>query len=526
MVITVSSGEGRVSTPRRHLALRFVVVFLTAVSLIDLLSMLVVVGLHAYSPAAVATWVLAPMTFILAGASSAAVVLATLYALLSYPAHRATILLLALIVLGLLGAHLYTINLPDTANCHDSTKNVDGCIMDEVYYVPAAQTLLAGDKCAPYADNCNLEHPFLSKAFIAAGIAIFGNDVFGWRFFEALLGTFSIPILFGICWSITKNERLALYAAFLLAFETLFFVHSSIAVIDISAIFFALIGFLFYFTKVRWWKLDHIGLASIAFGLSALSKETAIILLLALVVYHALFGEGSWARRFLTTMELFLSVFLVFAVGLQVYDSLFGSGSATTFLGQIDFILKYGASLTTNPSSPGWVDSILKTPITPLNWVTYYSPIGYLITNVNVTTPTGSYNYVAAGYYGITNQFEVWMVYMWGAYTVYLWRKSKGEQFTSEPDARDFRLARAALVWFLVVFLGYVALYFYGRVTYPYYFIQAVPALAMGAAYFLTRSWFPKPIAYVVLGGVFLWFFIFYPDKSFLPQQVRVWLGH
>ena len=167
--------------------------------------MLVVVGLHAYSPAGVATWVLAPMTFILAGVSSAAVVLAELYALLSYPAHRTTILLLALIVLGLLGAHLYTINLPDTANCHDNTKNVDGCIMDEVYYVPAAQTLLSGEKCAPYADNCNLEHPFLSKAFIAAGIAIFGNGVFGWRIFEVLLGTFSIPLLFGICWSITKN---------------------------------------------------------------------------------------------------------------------------------------------------------------------------------------------------------------------------------------------------------------------------------------------------------------------------------
>jgi len=93
-------------------------------------------------------------------------------------------------------------------------------------------------------------------------------------------------------------------------------------------------------------------------------------------------------------------------------------------------------------------------------------------------------------------------------------------------DARDFRLARLALLWFLIVFVAYVALFFFGRVTYPYYFIQAVPALAMGAAYFLSRGWFPQGIAYIVLAGVFLWFFIFYPDKSFLPEQFRAWLGH
>ncbi len=526
MVITVPSPEGRVSAPQRYLALRFIVVFLSALSFIDLFSMLAVVVLHASSPATVSTSILAPMTFVLAGASSAAVVLALAYALLSYPAYRTTILLLALIVLGLLGAHLYTINLPDTANCHDATKNVDGCIMDEVYYVPAAQTMLSGEKCAPYADNCNLEHPFLSKAFIAAGIAIFGNGTFGWRIFEALLGRFSVPVLFGVCWAITRNARLALYASFLLAFETLFFVHSSIAVIDVSSIFFGLLGFLFYFAKVRWWKFSTITLTAIAFGLSALSKETAIMLLLVLVGYHLLFGEGSRELRLMSTMELILLIFLVFAVGLQIYDSLFGSGSASNFLGQIDFILRYGASLTMTSSSQGWIDTIFKTPITPLNWITYYSPIGYLITSVKVTSGSTSYSYVSAGYYGITNQFEVWLIYFWGAYVVYLWWKTRGTTFASEPQGRDFRMARLALLWFLVVFLAYVALYLYGRITYPYYFIEAVPALAMGSAYFLTRSWFPRGISYIVLAGVFLWFFIFYPDKSFLPDQVRVWLGH
>jgi len=515
-----------VSGPQRYLALRFIVVFLAAVSLVDLLLALVVVSTHAYAPASVATGALAPMTFILAGTSSAAAALGLAYALLAYPAYRKTVFLLALIVLGLLAAHLYTINLPDAANCSDSSKGVQGCIMDEVYYVPAAQTMLSGEKCAPYADNCNLEHPFLSKAFVAAGIAIFGNTAFGWRIFQVILGTFSVPVIFGICWAITKNQRLSLYAAFLLAFETLFFVHSSIAVIDVGAIFFSLLGFLFYFAKARWWKFDTMILTGISFALAALTKETAIFLALVLFLYHLFFAPGTRREIIVSTTELVLSVFLVFAVGLQIYDGAFGAGSATNFIGQVDFILRYGGSLTMTPTSQGWIDPVLHSPITPWNWITYYSPVGYLVTSVKVTVGANSFTYVSAGYYGVTNQFEVWLVYLWGGYTAYLWWKTRGKAFASESDANEFRVARLAILWFLVVFLGYVALFYYGRITYPYYFISAVPSLAIGGAYFLTRSWFPRPVAYIFLAGVFLWFFIFYPDKAFLPTQVRVWLGH
>ncbi len=510
----------------RHPALRFVVAFLAAVSFVDLFAMLVIVGLHAYFPAGVATGELSPMTFVLAGASGSALVLSLAYALLAYPSRRRTLLLLSLLVLGLLGAHLYTINTPDTANCNDTAKNVQGCVMDEVYYVPAAQTMLSGEKCAPFQVNCNLEHPFLSKAFIAAGIAVFGNGTFGWRIFNVILGTFSIPVLFGLCWTVTKNERLSLYAAFLLAFETLFFVHSSIAVIDVGAIFFSLLGFLFYFAKARLWKLSHVSLAGIAFGVAVLCKETAALLFIMLIYYHLFYAEGNRGAVARSTAVLCAWTFLVFAVGMQIYDGAFGAGTATTFIGQTYFILGYGASFVMTPTNRGWLDSVFNTPITPLNWVTYYSPVVYLVTTVKVTAASGNYSYASAGYYGVTSQIEVWLVYLWGAYTVYLWWKTKGKTFALESEAREFRLGRLALVWFLVVFLGYVALYFYGRVTYPYYLIEAAPALAMGAAYLLTRGWFPRPVAYLLLAGVFIWFFVFYPDKSFLPTQLRVWLGH
>ena len=120
------------SAPSRYLALRFIVVFLTALSLIDLLWMLLIVGYHAYHPAAVATGILAPMTFILAGASSAAGVLALAYALLSYPAYRKTLFFLTLIILGIFGAHLYTINLPALYTTHSLSGQIGGTARDDV----------------------------------------------------------------------------------------------------------------------------------------------------------------------------------------------------------------------------------------------------------------------------------------------------------------------------------------------------------------------------------------------------------
>ena len=512
---------------QRYLGLRFAALLLLAISLVDLLLMVGLTGIHAARPGLFSPDVLAPMTFILAGASFGSAVLAFLYAMLRYPQYRGTILALVLILSAVLAAHMYTIGLPSTANCHDSGKNVDGCIMDEVYYVPSAQTLLSGEKCAPYADNCNLEHPFLSKAIIAAGIAIFGNNVFGWRIFEVLLGTFSIPLVFGICWAITRNARFSLFASFLLAFETLFFVQSSITVIDIHAIFFGLLGILFYVADVHWWRFSRTTLAGIAMGLSALSKETSIFLLLVLVGYVLLMSGGGRRQRMVTSLELLLTVFVVFAVGLQAYDSLFGSGTATTFVGQISFILSYGKSLV----GPGWKDAVLAALlhidtyyITPLNWITYYSPIGYLVTNVSVTGPTGSYTYVAAGYYGIADQFMVWLTYLWGGIVAYYVIKKRASSMDAEW-VRDFQLAKFALLWFLIIFGSYAALFLYGRVTYPYYFIQAIPGIAIGCAYLLSRQWFPREVAYMVLLGVGFWFFLYYPDKAFLPNQLRVWLG-
>jgi predicted membrane-bound dolichyl-phosphate-mannose-protein mannosyltransferase len=525
--------------------LRFWCLFLAILAIIDLMLMLVLVVLHAAHPSSVPVVVLDPLTYILAGSSAASVVLGTLWFAMRYPEHRKVIAVLVLITLGIMVAHLYTINTPPTSQCFDSGTGVQGCVMDEIYYVPAAQALLSGEKCGPYLDNCNLEHPFLGKAIIAAGIAIFGDTVFGWRFFVALLGTASIPVVFGICWKVSKDSTLSIFAAFLLAFETLFFVQSSIAVIDIQFIFFGLLAFLAYVANFHFWKFDRYIVSGILLALSALAKELAIFMVAFLVFYNLVFGTGSRLSRTISSAKMFAVTAILFCAGLELYVVLFGASNLHSFVGDIQYILSYGASLKCSASGCGWsfFANSAAPYITPFDWLIYYFPVGYDVVRVTVSSAGSSYSYVSVGYFGVPNWLETWFVWLWVPYVVYLgykgWKAKRlvgplTEQTTLDsPDvpvdaaeSSSFRLARFALFWFLFTYLPYIFLFFYGRVTYPYYILSALPALAIGTAYLLSRKWFPREVAYIFLAGVFAWFFIFYPDKSFLPTQLRVLLGH
>jgi hypothetical protein len=87
------------------------------------------------------------------------------------------------------------------------------------------------------------------------------------------------------------------------------------------------------------------------------------------------------------------------------------------------------------------------------------------------------------------------------------------------------KFAALALVLFLWSYLPYIVLWIYGRVTYPFYILPAVPAIATGAAYFVTRDWFPRHVSWFYLAAAFSWFFWYFPLKDFLPVFLRAALG-
>jgi 4-amino-4-deoxy-L-arabinose transferase-like glycosyltransferase len=442
--------------------------------------------------------------------------------------HRPIIFIL-LLTLAVLTMHLYTINAPSTADCFDHAKNVPGCIMDEVYYVPSAQGLLAGNQCAPYADSCNLEHPPLAKGLIAAGIATFGLNTFGWRISTVLLGTLSIPLLFVLVLVMKGTTRLAYVASLLLAADTMFFAQSSAALIDVQPVFFTLLSFIAYFAAVRVWKFDKYIVAGALMGLAVLSKETAVFMLGALVTYDALTARKGVKEWAIATLKMSVVAGGIFILGLQAYDTLYAASSFPTFIQHIRFMLSYGSSLTGPlkcqpaagyfclfPNDPGGA------PILPIHWLVFFTPTTYYGTTVS----SGSLSWVGIGYYGVPNMLTVWLVYFWVPLLFYtFYRERKTGLPSLLVDTRNTNVTRFTFVWFLWGFVPYLLLTLYGRVTYPFYMIPIIPALAVGAGYAVTSKWFSKPVVYVLLIAAFAWFFYYYPDKAFLPEWVRAVLN-
>ena len=413
--------------------------------------------------------------------------------------------------------YLTCFHVPDA----NDNRAVYGCIMDETYYVPSAMGILSGTQCAPYADSCNLEHPPLAKALVAGGMAVFGVDDFGWRVSNIVLGTLSVALLFVLAFSLTGNRRLSYIATLLFAADPMFFVHSSAALIDVPSIFFSLLGLILYFRRTSLWKVDNYVASGVCFGLAVLSKETAVFAIAAVFTYELFFGGGGLRSAVAKAVLVVTPAVLTFVGGLQLYDSAFTSAALPWFYQQIHFIVSYGSSL----KGGGWFDPVLHRDIIPLDWLLVYAPVSYLVTNVTVTVTgavASSITFVKVGYYGITNQIVIWMVFAWLPLAAYRFARTK---LSGMELSADDRFGIVLAVWFLWSYVPYVALWLYGRVTYPFYILPAIPALAGGSAYFLTRDWFPSKMAVVYIVAAFAFFFLYFPVKDFLPDFVRVWLG-
>nr|MDO8135728.1 glycosyltransferase family 39 protein [Candidatus Njordarchaeum guaymaensis] len=166
---------------------------------------------------------------------------------------------------GMLLIHFAIVNIPERQ-----------LIFDEYHYVPQARALLSGAQIPIW-------HPPLGVYLIAFSMAMFGDQEVGWRFFPIVFGVLSIWILYLLACRSTKNRATALLSSTLYALDSLAFVQSSIAMLDIFFVFFMLLGFLLYWRNNR-------TLACVSMGLSTLCKLVGgagfIVLVVMMLLDH------------------------------------------------------------------------------------------------------------------------------------------------------------------------------------------------------------------------------------------------
>ena len=138
---------------------------------------------------------------------------------------------------------------------------IKGFIFDEVYYVDGARDLLKYGVEVTGSQPEFIVHPPLGKWMISLGIALFGDNEFGWRFMTALVGSLMIGLIALIAQRLFRNPLLTALASFLMAIDGLGLVHSRTALLDNFLTFFILVATYFFIKRNYWLTGGFLGLA-------------------------------------------------------------------------------------------------------------------------------------------------------------------------------------------------------------------------------------------------------------------------
>jgi hypothetical protein len=195
-----------------------------------------------------------------------------------------------------------------------------------------------------------------------------------------------------------------------------------------------------------------------------------------------------------------LAVFaVVFFVGLWLMDLRF-----STYANPVDHLrhmVDYGTNLTSSGGKPGTCPGI---DSAPWQWLVNDCEIDYLRVNVNVMSGGQIIaSRATVDFRGAMNPFLVSAIPLALLFTAWFARQ------------RGSRLAVWLLVWAAANFLPYVFLSLVThRVTYIYYFLPVVPAVAAAAAILLLRSGLPRFVAYGFVVVYMAGFVAYFPFRQ------------
>ena len=149
---------------------------------------------------------------------------------------------------------------------------------DDMHHVTAAINFFASGKLITYDQSSGLWHAFTSVVYGA-----FGTTQITSRFAALLFGSFSILLLYLLSKEFF-NEKVSLTSAFLLAISP-FSIKSTMAEMDVMAMFFALFSMLFFIRALKHNKNLFYGLSGLFMGLAIYTKIYPILFVPSLLIY-------------------------------------------------------------------------------------------------------------------------------------------------------------------------------------------------------------------------------------------------
>ena len=360
---------------------------------------------------------------------------------------------LLLIVIVTVAIHFTFINTPNQP------------LFDEQHYVPDARVILQ-----QHSTN-RTEHPPLSKLLVAGGMMAFGDNPYGWRIPSIIFGTAAIVFFFLVCRQLNMPRKAAYAATFLLAFENLTFVQSSIAMLDVFMLTFTIMAFWLYLRR-------SYPLAMVAVALATLCKLSGLLAAAPIILHWVLVRRD---QRWIFGASIILSalsfLLLFAAFEMAIYRRMIDYVSA------INTMLSGTASLTfANTVHPS-----LSRP-----WLWMYWPPWEL--------PVAMPYYWTPHYLGVVS-FGVWGLGI-PAVAYMVWKAIK------KNAAAIF-----GLLWFFGTYLLWIPLNLItDRDTYIFYFLPTIGALCIGETlilYDLVSWWWAKRSSKrrwpaVVFAGLFL----------------------
>ena len=147
---------------------------------------------------------------------------------------------------------------------------------DETWYVPTAREWLKS------GEILHQEHPPLAKFLIAAGMAIFGDTPFGWRFMSAVFGAVTLVGVMVWTYALLESIPAAIWVATVTFLDGVLFVQARIAMLDVF-----LLAFMSF------------ALGFFTLSLKQTSKRIEIIYVIATGICLGLAGACKWSGWFL-----------------------------------------------------------------------------------------------------------------------------------------------------------------------------------------------------------------------------------